>query len=319
MINRTVFFSYVRAAPFGGRLEQSQVDGLNAILDEWERRQLRNLDWLAYMLATVRHETDAKMQPVEESLYYTTAARIKAVWPSRFPTVASAQPFVKNPKALANKVYNGRMGNRTGSNDGWDYRGRGLPQITGHDMYEKFGIVGNPDAALQLAKSVQILFDGMIGGLYTGKKLSDYFTDTSSDPVKARAIVNGTDSASLIANYFRNFRDAIDAAVKAAVTGDIPAKVDPKDAKPDDVTPAKSGSFWTILIGFFGGGTGAVTAGSQLIGSVNNGWAFLALISLVLILLGGGALAYLIWSGRLKLLQPHAAALTVDASPEKPA
>jgi putative chitinase len=59
------------------------------------------------------------------------------VWPSRFPTLASAQPFAGNPRALANKVYNGRMGNRTGTDDGWNFRGRGGAQTTGREGYQR--------------------------------------------------------------------------------------------------------------------------------------------------------------------------------------
>jgi hypothetical protein len=36
MIDRKIFFDRVRKDPFGGELEQSQVDGLNAILDDKE-------------------------------------------------------------------------------------------------------------------------------------------------------------------------------------------------------------------------------------------------------------------------------------------
>ncbi|MCY1745057.1 hypothetical protein [Ensifer sp. SL37] len=50
------------------------------------------------------------MQPVTENLYYS-AERLTQVWPSRFPTIASAKPFARNPRKLANKVYGGRMGN----------------------------------------------------------------------------------------------------------------------------------------------------------------------------------------------------------------
>lgn len=65
-MNRTTFFAYARRAPFGGKLSQAQVDGLNQVLDEWERRELRDDRWLAYMLATTFHETAATMQPVRE-------------------------------------------------------------------------------------------------------------------------------------------------------------------------------------------------------------------------------------------------------------
>jgi putative chitinase len=73
------------------------------------------------------------------------------VWPSRFPTIASAIPYAHNPRLLANKVYNGRMGNALNSNDGFDYRGRGATQTTGHDGYRALGkavaldLVAKPD------------------------------------------------------------------------------------------------------------------------------------------------------------------------------
>ncbi len=69
-----------------------------------------------------------------ENMNYT-AARIHAVWPSRFPSVAAATPYAHNPQALANKVYGGRMGN-VGPNDGWLCRGEGLLDTTGLANFE---------------------------------------------------------------------------------------------------------------------------------------------------------------------------------------
>lgn len=71
-----------------------------------------------------------------ENLNYS-AKRLTQVWPNRFPTIASAQPYANNPQKLANKVYNGRMGN-TGPNDGWLYSGHGLKQLTGKENYTNF-------------------------------------------------------------------------------------------------------------------------------------------------------------------------------------
>jgi putative chitinase len=65
---------------------------------------------------------------VVENLDYT-AKRIMAVWPKP-PTLVSALPYADNPQKLASKTYNGRMGNRTGSDDGWNYRDRGGTQTT---------------------------------------------------------------------------------------------------------------------------------------------------------------------------------------------
>jgi putative chitinase len=102
-------------------------------------------------MAQISHESDGGTITAE-NMNYTTAARIAAVWPSRF-TPESAVPFVRNPKVLANKVYNGRMGNAVGTDDGFNFRGRGLLQITGKESYENIGkltgldLIQNPDLA----------------------------------------------------------------------------------------------------------------------------------------------------------------------------
>ncbi|KSV77532.1 hypothetical protein [Sinorhizobium sp. Sb3] len=83
-----------------------------------------------------------------ELFSHYSAERLTQVWPSRFPAIASARPFARDPRKLANRVYGGRMGNAA-PDDGWRYRGRGLPQITGKENYAKFGIA---DARRRLAR-----------------------------------------------------------------------------------------------------------------------------------------------------------------------
>lgn len=87
-----------------------------------------------YFLAQCAAETGG-FNRLEESLYYTTIARIRAVWPSRFKSDAAAAPFVRQPQKLANHVYGGRYGNNK-INDGWLFRGSGMKQTTFRANYE---------------------------------------------------------------------------------------------------------------------------------------------------------------------------------------
>lgn len=87
-------------------------------------------------LANVLQESN-EMTHLSEDMYYSTGKRIKAVWPSRFVSIEQAEQFARNPEKLANKVYNGRMGN-TEPGDGWLYRGGGFIGITGKSVYDQY-------------------------------------------------------------------------------------------------------------------------------------------------------------------------------------
>src|SRR4051812_27916174 len=65
-INRGIFFFKIRSQLFHDRLHTAQVAGIEAILNEWERQQLTDLRWLAYMLATAYHETAHTMEAIRE-------------------------------------------------------------------------------------------------------------------------------------------------------------------------------------------------------------------------------------------------------------
>lgn len=102
-------------------------------------------------ICEISEETGGMITLVEDLNY--SAERAHEVWDNHFPTVASAAPFAGNPKALADKVYGGILGNRPGTDDGWNFRGRGPIQLTGRAWYEKIGkaigfdLVNNPNAA----------------------------------------------------------------------------------------------------------------------------------------------------------------------------
>jgi putative chitinase len=91
----------------------------------------------AHLLGQAHHESGG-FKRTKEGLYYSTPERLMAVWPSRFKSVEAAMPYTKNPEALANKVYNGRMGNEEGSSDGWKFSGKGFIQLTGRSNFRSF-------------------------------------------------------------------------------------------------------------------------------------------------------------------------------------
>jgi putative chitinase len=110
---------------------------------------------LAHFMAQVLHETDG-LTIFEESLFYTHVEALRNAWSKRFAPMSDAQAsaYLRNPKKLADFVYNGRMGNRVGSDDGFDYRGRGPMQTTGLEAYRRYGqkfgidLVGHPELLL---------------------------------------------------------------------------------------------------------------------------------------------------------------------------
>ncbi|MCK1402013.1 peptidoglycan-binding protein [Bradyrhizobium sp. 4] len=116
---------------------------------------------IAIFMGQITHECGAGRELVE-NLNYSPEGIVKT-WPSRFASLAEAMPFAHAPQKLANKVYNGRMGNRPGSNDGWSFRGRGGTNTTGHDGYFRLaqkmavdllgdpGLVNRPDLFLECA------------------------------------------------------------------------------------------------------------------------------------------------------------------------
>lgn len=94
---------------------------------------------IAAFLAQSAHES-MNFTRTEESLYYTTPERIRAMWPKRVVSLQDAATLCRNPQSLANRVYANRLGNGDpSSGDGWKYRGRGLFQLTGRSNYHVCG------------------------------------------------------------------------------------------------------------------------------------------------------------------------------------
>lgn len=169
-INRPATFDNLRKK--FGALKQSQVDAFNLFFDEWDGIDKSHL---AYILATVWHETAKTMLPIEEygkgkgrayeGLYYGRGY-VQLTWLDNYK------------KATAK------------NNKGWNF-------------------ILHPELALEVEPAMWICFEGMKNGWFTGKKLSDYFNDDKSDSKNARRIINGLDKAELIKTYYDKFYNSI--------------------------------------------------------------------------------------------------------------
>lgn len=117
-------------------LPQQRANEISALINEiCPKYGINSKDILEEFLAQLIHESGS-FRSRAENLNYTRPELLMKTWPTRFRTREEALPFVRNPKALANKVYNGRMGNRLGTDDGWNYRGSGFKQATGFSMFQ---------------------------------------------------------------------------------------------------------------------------------------------------------------------------------------
>lgn len=254
-MNRSAFYASVRSRAsgiFGTSLSQAQVNGVEAILDEAEKRGTP-LRHVAYILATAYHESAHTMQAVRETLATTDDGAIRALegaWKR------GKLPWVKTPYWRKDA-------------DGKSWFGRGLVQITHKANYQKLGLligvdlVKDPSAALVLSTAIKILFVGMELGSFTGKSLDDYISNGRTDFGRtdyegARRIVNGTDKAALIAGYALAFEKALVAggySPKRADPVSVPAVSvpEPKPAAPEKPAviaqgPVPSGGWLAALL-----------------------------------------------------------------------
>jgi putative chitinase len=198
-VKREVFFSVVRMEVFGGRLNQDRVDNLNVILDTWERLYPdADVHWIANSLAQIHHETGGKMTPIRETFADSDRQamdRLERAW--RLERL----PWVRKPYWQ----------------DGWF--GRGHIQLTHLPNYVKMEkrtghpLVDRPSLLLVPSVSAEVAIIGMVEGLFTGKKLSDYsFPDDLDAPLERnpRRIINGPDGTdSKVAALHKRFLKAL--------------------------------------------------------------------------------------------------------------
>lgn len=205
--DQTQFFDLIRATIFGGELRRRQRNGIAIILDSWAGKHGDgDPRHLAYILATAFHETGRRMEPVRETFAGSDAAAI-AILERAFR--AGRLPGVKTPYWRPDAL-------------GQSWLGRGYVQLTHKRNYEAMSVIAGidlvaaPDRAMEPEIAAIILIEGMMRGIFTGKKCADYLHGERPDWVGARRIVNGTDRAASIADHARQFHSALTAWRKPA-------------------------------------------------------------------------------------------------------
>lgn len=116
---------------------------VSALNEAMLRFEITTRDRAAAFLAQIAHECGVSAITTRvrlvENLNYSASGLI-ATWPGRFPTLAVANQYARQPERIANKVYANRLGNGDeASGDGWRFRGRGLMQVTGRANYRAAG------------------------------------------------------------------------------------------------------------------------------------------------------------------------------------
>jgi putative chitinase len=171
-------------------------------------KQINTPERLAAFLATISYETGG-FQHFEENLHYSTPERLLAVFPSHFKDLEDAKEYVNNPEKTGNRVYANRMGNSDeASGDGWKYRGRGLPQLTGKNNYEAFyayakargvDLLDNPDMLLQPNTSCEA------AGWFWETNNLNIWADKDFKTVcqKVNGGLNGYDQRVVVYNHFK--------------------------------------------------------------------------------------------------------------------
>lgn len=180
---RTTFNDRMNARAEAGM--RSLVAAINADTEITDPR------WIAYILATIKHECANTWLPIEEF------------------GKGRGRDYGK-PVEVTDPA--------TGERSSQVYFGRGYVQLTWLRNYQRLDTelgLGNrlwlhPEIALEPDVAWRICSVGMRIGLFTGKGLPDYIHDAVCDYVSARRIINGTDKAALIAGYATTFEDLLE-------------------------------------------------------------------------------------------------------------
>lgn len=219
---------------------RARADIVQGLVDGWPRIHAAGITTskrLQHFMAEISHES-GHLTTLEERLDYS-ASRLRQVWPTRFPSVASAEPYARNPRALANRVYGGRYGN-TGPDDGWRYRGGGLIQTTFRANYRAAGFEDDPDAVRSMPGALDAALE-----FWTRNKLNALVDagDLAAERKRINGGVNGLEEVRLLvgqaATVFTRVVPPAASAPLARTGPEAPLAAPPPPARAGLLRPAR--------------------------------------------------------------------------------
>lgn len=167
------------------------------------RYEITTIERVAAFLAQCGHES-ADFTVLKENLNYSAEGLTK-VFPKRFPSLAVAQSYNRQPEKIANKIYADRMGNGPeASGEGYKFRGRGAIQLTGKENYSKFA--ASVDKSLEEAVAYTETLAGAIESacwFWTTNKLND-IADKNDIVTLTKRINGGTIGLEDRKHHFEN-------------------------------------------------------------------------------------------------------------------
>jgi predicted chitinase len=188
-----------------GYIAYFQAEQVKALLQEWDRLDETDPRILAYVLGSVSHDS-ADFVHTSENLSFSSMSQIPKNWRARIDKInveriAKGQPpidvsnLLNRPVDLANVIWGSEgndFRNRPDTNDGWEFRPRGMYRLVGREQYERenaalqkfvnvpyLDITAFPDALWNAKVSAKVTFAHFQSYKYRGRTLFELLQDKS--------------------------------------------------------------------------------------------------------------------------------------------
>ena len=191
-----------------------QAEQVKALLQEWDRVEENDPRILAYLLGAVSYDS-SDFTRKSENFSFSSASQIPATWRARIDKnnaarVAANKPpvdvslLLNHPREFTNFVlgFDGNdFDNQPETDDGWDFRPRGMYQLVGREQYRDaqaqiqslgqlpgLDLLTFPEALWNVKISAKVTFAHFRTRRYHGRTLFELLKDSSLDWKGVRAL-----------------------------------------------------------------------------------------------------------------------------------